>query len=268
MLKFTYYGEDKINPLPACELVDFTRRYKLPSLLRICEDKIRTSVAMDTVLPILAIAYMPAEGKQDLIAELKSKCFPFILENLSKVDLTLLKASNPLLVIDLLFEIQNAWKSGSYGIGKLPANFSSGISGDKKSSSRKNKPSSSAPDPPSRKAHVTPSKNSGRRDNTQGSLLGAQRKRGPQPPVPEQNIDKPPPSKAAPPPPSRNAPPPSLSAADNSSSDESKPKKPLTKKDKKEEERRKKEEAKRIQREKKERLKMEKKFKPKGKEIF
>lgn len=279
MLKFTYFGEDQVNPLPACELVDFCRRYKLPSLLRICEDKIRTSVDMDTVLPILSIAYMPADGKQDLIDELKSKCFPFILQNLSKVNLALIKASNPLMIVDLLLEIQTAWKSGAHGLGKLPANFNS-------NNSSRSVPTNDAPPPPESSApepfgsNLTPS-NGGRREPSSGGLLGAQRKKGPAPPPPRSVSDVPivaepkapapvPPSRNVPPPsvsvPSTvNAPPPSLSSSDAATAGG----KPLTKKDKKEEERRKKEEAKRIQKEKKERLKMEKKFKPKGgKEIF
>jgi len=280
MLQFLYFGESHVDPLPACELVEFSRRYKLPSLLRICEDKIRTSVALDTVLPILAIAYMPADGKQDLVDELKKKCFPFILENLSKVNLSTIKASNPLLVVDLILELQTAWKSGAYGIGKLPADFSSGIGGNSNNKVKKSKaqpppPVSNAPEAPTRV--VTPS---GRREPSAG-LLGAQRERTSTTSSSTRGVasstpsvdNKPPSSLNAPPPPSRttanvqsNPPPPSLSN-DNSSGDE-KSKKPMTKKDKKEEEKRKKEEAKRIQKEKKERLKMEKKFKPKGKEIF
>src|SRR3990167_5000422 len=119
MLRFSYYGEDDIEPLPACELVDFCRRYKLSSLLRICEDKIRTSIAVNTVLPILSVAYLPSEGKQDLVEELKNKSIPFILQNLPKIDLSLIKTFNPLMTIDLLLELQGAWKRGDYGLGKL-----------------------------------------------------------------------------------------------------------------------------------------------------
>ena len=160
MLRFTYYGEDQVEPLPACELVDFSRKYKLPSLLRICEDKIRCSVALDTVLPILAIAYLPADGKQDLVEELKGKCFPFILEHLSQVDLSMIMASHPLLVLDLLFELQTAWKAGRHGLGsaKLPAEFSLGGGGDaapvapkaSRTVSPGAPPTTNAPPPPTR----------------------------------------------------------------------------------------------------------------------
>ena len=47
------------------------------------------------------MSYLPADGKQDLVDELQSKCFPFILENLDKVNLTMAKAFNPLMTVDL-----------------------------------------------------------------------------------------------------------------------------------------------------------------------
>lgn len=290
MLRFTYYGDDEVEPLPACELVDFSRKYKLPSLLRICEDKIRCSVAMDTVLPILSIAYLPADGKQDLVEELKSKCFPFILQNLSKVDLKMIQASHPLLVIDLLFELQNAWKNGQHGLGgALPPEFSQASSSSDASlppASRIAPPSNRAPaSPPNQGAPITPprattstlpapTRPSRSGDHASGgSLLGAQR-RGPAPP-PRKAGAAAPPSFPAPPPrtvapavPVASTPTPDPSpsprgADDTLSDDGSQSGRKVSKKDRKEEERRKKEEVKRIQKEKKERLKMEKKFKPK-----
>jgi len=299
MLRFTYYGDDQVDPLPACELVDFCRKYKLPSLLRICEDKIRCSVAMDTVLPILAIAYLPADGKQDLVEELKSKCFPFILQNLSKVDLKTIQASHPLMVIDLLFELQNAWKNGQHGLGgALPPEFSATNDASLPPASRIAPPSNRAPASPVGNAPVTPPRTATPTlaaptrptrtgdHATSGSLLGAQR-RGPAPPPRMKSAGGAgpaagaPPSFPAPPPrgvapavpvasPAAPDPSPSPRVADDALSDDgSQSGKKVSKKDRKEEERRKKEEVKRIQKEKKERLKMEKKFKPKsGKDIF
>ena len=274
MLRFSYYGEDDIEPLPACELVDFCRRYKLSSLLRICEDKIRTSIAVNTVLPILSVAYLPSEGKQDLVEELKNKSIPFILQNLPKIDLSLIKTFNPLMTIDLLLELQGAWKRGDYGLGKL--NLGGGGAPVhqnlqqppvvQQQQVRAPPPQGMAPAPPARKDPPA----------TGTGLLGAQRNNSNRPPPPPRNDrgGTPAPPPRNPPPPVGGAPPPALSipAKNESESSEDTATTPGTKKDKKEEEKRKKDELKRIQKEKKERAKMEKKFKPGGgknsKEIF
>jgi len=111
LLKFLYYGDDDIDPLPACELVAFARQYELDDLVRICENKIRTSIAVDTVLGILEVAYMPdIVHKQDLVEELKNKTFPFILENLKKIDLGPLKGMNPMIAQDILLRLQQHQK--------------------------------------------------------------------------------------------------------------------------------------------------------------
>lgn len=281
MLKFSYYGEDDIEPLPSCELVDFSRKFKLHTLLRICEDKIRNSVALDTAVAILAVSYLPSDGKQDLVDELRGKCFPFILQNISKIDLSLIKTLNPLLTIDLLLELQNSWKKGDYGLGKNIGSFGSAQASIPQSAyqppvahnpppsfnqqpnsfqpavnagnlSARNGPSSLAPQPPSRKDG--------------GSLLGAQRthsavnRPAPPPRAPQRNQPEPPPRNVDAPP-SLNVPPPVSHPREATDSADG------PKLNKKEEEKRKKDEAKRIQKEKKERTKMEKKF-SKSKEIF
>jgi len=93
LLQFLYYGEDNIEPLPACELVGFARMYELGDLVTLCENKIRNSVNIDTVLGILEVAYQPEMvAKPDLVEELKQKTFPFVLENFNAIDFTPLKA--------------------------------------------------------------------------------------------------------------------------------------------------------------------------------
>jgi len=134
MLRFMYYGEDEIEPGPACELVSFSRRFKLHSLLRICEDKIRTNITMETVLDVIAVAYLPVDpGKQDLNEELKNKAFPFLLEHLNQVDLARIRAMHPLIAIDLLLKIQDAWKKGQYGFSE--GGYSGGSSSGESSGS-------------------------------------------------------------------------------------------------------------------------------------
>jgi hypothetical protein len=93
LLQFLYYGDDEIEPLPACELVGFARQYEINDLVRLCENKIRNSVNIDTVLGILEVAYQPEMvAKPDLVEELKQKTFPFVLENFNAIDFTPLKA--------------------------------------------------------------------------------------------------------------------------------------------------------------------------------
>jgi hypothetical protein len=124
MLRYIYFGDEQIDALPACELVPFARTYDLPELQRVCENKIRGNVSTGTVLGILEVAYMPEIAhKQDLVEELKSKAFPFILEHLKEIDLGPLKGMNPVIAQDLLISIQEfqrkrkaggrAWKGGS-----------------------------------------------------------------------------------------------------------------------------------------------------------
>ena len=122
VLKFLYYGEDSVEALPACELVPFCRKFKLPALLRIAEDKIRNSVNANTVIPILSISYL-GDGRPDLTDELRNKCIPFILQNLDKIDLRTIQTCNPLMIVDLLLDLQSACKRKDYG---LPSSFKAG----------------------------------------------------------------------------------------------------------------------------------------------
>jgi len=290
VLQFCYFGYGEVEAKPACELVGFCRKNKLPTLLRICEDKVRNSVNADTVLDILGVSYLPADGKQDLVDELQSKCFPFILENLDKVDLSMAKAFNPLMTIDLLLQLQNSCKQNKHGLGCI-MNVQSGNAASKPPA-----PKRSQPPPPG--------------DN--GSPAPPKRNQPPPPSSMVAGVKVPPPSDNRPPPPPRtsskesgdlpppvigggnssgNLPPPTISKSQSQVEvREQAPSSPgkgrlgrrksqkdmkseiskgakVSKKDKKEEEKRKKEEQKRIAKERKERQKLEKKSKGKG-EIF
>lgn len=115
MLKFLYYGDDNIEPLPACELVAFARANDLHDLLRLCENKIRNSIAKTTVIEILEVAYQPEMAqKQDLVEELKSNAFPFIAENFKEIDLsplrTRMNAKTVAIAADLVLFLQDVHK--------------------------------------------------------------------------------------------------------------------------------------------------------------
>src|SRR3990167_5467188 len=120
MLKYLYYGCDDIESLPACELVAFSRQYELFDLLALCENKIRTSICVETVLGILEVAYQPEMAqKQDLVLELKSKTFPFVAENFNTIDLSPLRTrmnnKSVLIAADLLLFVQDAYKNHKNG---------------------------------------------------------------------------------------------------------------------------------------------------------
>jgi len=281
VLKFSYYGNDEVNPIPACDLVAFCRRHKLPTLMRICEDKIRTSINKDTVVAILGVSYLPAEGKQDLVDELQSKCYPFILQNLDTIDLSMVKAFNPLMTIDLLLKLQTAVKSNEFGLGCIQ-------SGDGAAAAPRSAPGvkrSQPPPPPARMMSggaVSDGDQSSSSDNRPAPppRSGTRAPPGGLPPPVVGDRPPPPPRDTAPPPLVTSVSTSELQSEESESSEkasrltrkkslknvssELKDAKKPSRKEQKEEEKRKKEELKRIAKERKERQKMEKKFKGKG----
>ena len=116
MLRFVYYGDDEIEPLPCCELVGFCRKYELNDLLTICENKIRNSIDVTTVLGILEVAYQPEmAAKQALAQELKDKTFPFVVDHFNEIDLERLRRMNLQISVDLVFYIQEHQKKRQKG---------------------------------------------------------------------------------------------------------------------------------------------------------
>jgi len=116
MLKYIYYGYDEIDPLPACELVAFSRQYGLMDLLTLCENKIRNSIEKDTVLGILEVAYQPEmASKQELVEELKSKIFPYVASNFTDIDLSSMRTrmnnKSVMIAADLLVYLQGVYQT-------------------------------------------------------------------------------------------------------------------------------------------------------------
>lgn len=107
MIRFLYYGDDNIEPLPACELVGYARSMDLGDLVTVCENKIRNSISVQTVLDILKVAYSPDMAqKQDLVEELKSKTWPFIMDHFTEIDLLPLRGMLKQISQDLLLKVQ------------------------------------------------------------------------------------------------------------------------------------------------------------------
>eukprot|EP00013_Stygamoeba_regulata_P027551 CAMPEP_0177653300 /NCGR_PEP_ID=MMETSP0447-20121125/13659_1 /TAXON_ID=0 /ORGANISM="Stygamoeba regulata, Strain BSH-02190019" /LENGTH=468 /DNA_ID=CAMNT_0019156741 /DNA_START=104 /DNA_END=1510 /DNA_ORIENTATION=- len=105
-LKFIYYGDTQIEPLPACELISFTTEYQLADLKTVCEGKIQNSVAVDTVLEILAVTFLPQMASKPDMNDLKERAVAFVLNNLGTIDLSGLRKLHPGIAIDILFALQ------------------------------------------------------------------------------------------------------------------------------------------------------------------
>jgi len=251
LLRFIYYGEDTIEALPACELVGFSRKFKLHYMLKICEDKIRNSVSQDTALAILQTTYLKEmEDKGELVEELRNKAMPYIVENLTEIDLTPIRRMHPNMPIDILEHIQ---KSG------IVVNTSSESTNTSTSDSMQEVPS--VPPPPPR------------------SPTGGPNVDAPPPPPRNPPTQMPAPNSLPPPmqavPSTGPLPPPSADDDDDDASPGRKSargtrkvgkvdagKKVEDPKKKKEDEKKKKDEEKRVAKEKKEKEKADKKTKP------
>ena len=111
MLKFLYFGEEKIDVMSACELVDIARKFKLHTLTRIVEEIAKNNISNKSVLSILQTAYLPAsEGKTDLVNEIKGKTLPFILDNIQHIDLSSLHTYPPMMAVDIVLHLQETTK--------------------------------------------------------------------------------------------------------------------------------------------------------------
>jgi len=109
-LKFIYYGDINVDPLPACELISFATTYHLNDLKVVCEEKIKDSIAVNTVLEILAVTFLPHMATRADMNELKEKCVGFILEKLGDIELSALRKLHPGIAIDILFALQSREK--------------------------------------------------------------------------------------------------------------------------------------------------------------
>jgi hypothetical protein len=113
MLKFIYFSDEKIDPLPATELIIFAKEFNLPKLLRVCEDIIRRGIAVNTVLAILHVSYTMSD-KPDLRKELKTNCLEFLVTHLDQVKLDPLAKMDARIAADILLAVQmeigNRWK--------------------------------------------------------------------------------------------------------------------------------------------------------------
>eukprot|EP01113_Clastostelium_recurvatum_P013674 TRINITY_DN172_c3_g1_i3.p1 TRINITY_DN172_c3_g1~~TRINITY_DN172_c3_g1_i3.p1 ORF type:complete len:648 (+),score=203.34 TRINITY_DN172_c3_g1_i3:57-2000(+) len=93
LLKYVYYRDVAIEPIPAAELITFSHKY-LPSLhkdmVELCGDIIRGGINHKSVVPILAVTYQPfiQERKRE---DLKRMCLDYVSTHLEEIDLAPLR---------------------------------------------------------------------------------------------------------------------------------------------------------------------------------
>jgi len=114
MLKFIYYGETNINPVPACALLLYSRDCGLPELQKVCEGVIRDNINNNTALPTLVATYMiQMEDRESICKEFKKMAIDYILANLYEIELKSLKPlkkSYPKIIFDILAAEQRKQK--------------------------------------------------------------------------------------------------------------------------------------------------------------
>jgi len=106
MLRFIYYGYRDVDPIPATELITFTREFNLQDLQKACEGRIQTNVAVDTVVDILNVTYLAHMETRPDIMELRASSINFLIDHLSAVELTPLRKMPAVIALDVLMALQ------------------------------------------------------------------------------------------------------------------------------------------------------------------
>jgi len=107
VLRFIYYGEERIIPSAAIDLIPFAKDFGLPQLQNVCEKIASFNINKDTALSILAVTYMPQmEDRETVTKELKKECINYILVNLDLIDFETLRDINPDVAIDIVLTRQ------------------------------------------------------------------------------------------------------------------------------------------------------------------
>jgi len=112
VLRFIYYGEERIIPAAAIELIPFAKDFGLPQLQNVCEKIASFNITKDTALSVLAVTYMPQMDDRDTVAkELKKESINYILLNLDLIDFEELRDMNPEIAIDIVLTRQSIEKA-------------------------------------------------------------------------------------------------------------------------------------------------------------
>jgi len=137
MLRFFYYGEQQIEMLSACELLPFSKDFRLGRLCALLEKIIGgQEVSIPTCLFVLDVAYNPLMGENPgLQQRLKQEGLDFTVSNMDKVDFKPLEFMSPQISSHILQRLQQTvgakWSTlaGPQGWGGGSARAKKGANG-------------------------------------------------------------------------------------------------------------------------------------------
>lgn len=115
-LRFVYYGEVKMDPIDACEMIHKVNGvYKLNTFQLLCEYTIINNISAKSVVPILGVTYIKGFENKAHIQALRKQCLAYIISQFATVDLNALNGMPPEIRTDLLQTLQTAFKNGKLG---------------------------------------------------------------------------------------------------------------------------------------------------------
>ena len=115
-LRFVYYGEVKMDPIDACEMIHKVNGvYKLSTFQMLCEHTIKNNINTKSVVPILGVTYIKGFENKPHIQALRKQCLSYIISQFATVDLQTLNGMPPEIRTDLLLQLQIAFKNGKLG---------------------------------------------------------------------------------------------------------------------------------------------------------
>jgi hypothetical protein len=118
MLRFIYYGENKMDPIDACEMIHKVNAlYNLSTFEMLCEHTVVNNINARSVIPIVGITYIQGMDGKDHIKALRKHALAFVIANFATIDLSALANMPPEIRTDLLLTLQEAYKSGKLGGG-------------------------------------------------------------------------------------------------------------------------------------------------------
>lgn len=121
MLRFVYYGETKMDPLDACEMIHKVNSvYKLSTFQLLCEHTIANNIDSRSVIPILGVTYIPGFSGKPHIQSLRKHALDYIIANFGITDLSSLSQMPAEIRTDLLMTLQQAFQAGKLGQPMAP----------------------------------------------------------------------------------------------------------------------------------------------------
>ena len=91
LLRFVYYGEVKMDPIDACEMIHKVNSvYKLNTFQLLCEHTIINNIDARSVVPILGVTYIPGFSQKTHIQALRKQALGFIISQFGTTDLSTL----------------------------------------------------------------------------------------------------------------------------------------------------------------------------------